>query len=100
LAKLQVRLQRIITKLQTRTSKALLVNPHVPNYALTTPTGVGADPGQRLLGLGQLMGRIGDSIGPASKNFYYGKPGTQDGAQAGYSQGTLTDGHNASDRPY
>ena len=100
LAKLQLRLQRIVTKLQTRMSEALLVNTYVPNAALTTPTGIGADPGQRLLGLGQLMGRIGDDIGPASKSWYFGKPGTQSGAQPGFSQGSITGGHNASDRPF
>ena len=109
LAKLQLRLQRIVTKLQTRMSEALLVNTYVPNAALTTPTGIGADPGQRLAGLGQamssiadgkLMGKIGDNIPPAMKSWYYGSPGTQSGAQPGFSQGSITGGHNASDRPF
>lgn len=96
MARIQLRLQQQITRLQYRASKALLVNTHVPNYALTMPSPVGPDPGMKTAGLANLVGSIGSKIEPALKNWYYGGWGsTQDG---GYTAG-VTGGHAASDRP-
>lgn len=90
LARVQLRLQRQITKLQAKSSKALLINTYIPNFALTTPSPVGPDPGQKTLGLSNFvgaMGKIGDKIDPALRNWFYGGWGaSQDGAQPGYDQ--------------
>lgn len=84
LARIQMNLQRQITKLQSRSTRALLANTHVPNYALTMPSPVGPDPGMRSAGLANLMGSIGSKIEPALKSWFYGaQPDAQDGGYGG-----------------
>lgn len=83
MARIQLRLQQQITRLQYRASKALLVNTHVPNYALTM-AGPGPDPGMKTAGLANLVGSIGSKIEPALRNWFYGGwGGTQDGGYSG-----------------
>jgi len=99
MARIQLRMQKNITELQQRSTQALLVNTHVPNYALTMPSPVGPDPGMKSAGLANLVGSIGSKIEPALKSWFYGgTPNSQDG---GYTANVteLSGGHAASDRP-
>ncbi len=76
LALLQARMQKIITKLQSKSTKALLVNTHVPNYAATiTPN---------LTNYSQLVGGIGQAVQAAQQSHFFGGPPT---SQTGYSGG-------------
>ncbi len=83
MARMQMRMQKHVTRLQSMTTKALLVNTHVPNYALTMP-GPGPDPGMKTAGLANLVGSIGSKIEPALKSWFFGgTPNSQDGGYQG-----------------
>lgn len=84
MAELQTKIQKVITKLQFQANKATLVNTFVPNYAAILQPMVKS-----------VAQAIGDPIGAASKSWFAGEPGQQDGLyQAG-----ITGGRSASDRP-
>ncbi len=76
LAELQFRIQRIITRLQQKSTKALLTNTHVPSYAGTVVP--------KLDNTSQLVGGIGQAIQAAQQSHFFGGPPT---AQSGYSGG-------------
>lgn len=84
MAELQTKIQKVITKLQFQANKATLVNTFVPNYAAILQPMVKS-----------VAQAIGDPIGAASSNFYYGEPGQQ----SGFYQAGVTGGRSASDRP-
>lgn len=84
LAELQFKLQRIITRLQQKSSEALLVNTHVPNYAATVVPNMSNVSG--------LVGAIGQGISSAQTSHFFGGPST---SQDGYVGGrTGTDSSN------
>lgn len=73
LAELQTRLQQQITVLQQMSSKALLMNTHVPNYAAVVFP--------KLSNTAQLLGGIGSAIQNANSSWFFGAPSD---AQEGY----------------
>lgn len=84
LARIQLRMQKNIVELQQRSTRALISNTSIPNYALTMPSAVGPDPGMKTAGLANLVGSIGSKIEPALRNWFYGGTGSaQDGGYAG-----------------
>lgn len=72
MAELQTKLQKIITRLQAKSSEALLMNTNLPNPALTVAQPV--DPSA----IGGLMQGIGSVVDAASRRHYFGGPGEQD----------------------
>lgn len=74
LAELQTKIQNNITRLQAKSSEALLVNTHVPNFAATIMPKVDNMSG--------LVGSIGDGIKAAQTSHYFGRTNE---AQDGYS---------------
>lgn len=72
LAKLQSRMQNLVTKLQYRASEALLTNQFVPNYsAIVAP---------KLDNTAQLLGGIGTAVDHVNRSWFYGPPAqAQDG---------------------
>lgn len=89
LAELQVQIQKHITLLQARMSKALLVNQHVPNYAATVVP--------KTDNISGLVGAVGSAIQYAnSSHFFGGPPGSQDG----YRGSLGTSQFNSSDAGY
>ena len=87
MAKLQTRISRDITLLQQRASEALLVNTHVPNYALTVFP--------KLNNTSGLVGAIGQSVAYANSSHFFGAPpssqdgyrGQPTGSSGGYRNG-------------
>jgi predicted RNase H-like nuclease (RuvC/YqgF family) len=77
LAKLQMRIQQYITRLQAKSSEALLVNTHVPNYAAIVPP-------PTMNNISELVGGIGQAIQQANTSHFFGPP-TQ--SQEGYLGG-------------
>jgi len=73
LAKLQTRLQRDIAELQSRSTRALLVNTHVPNYAATVVPNTSNISG--------LVGSIGQAVSNANLSHFFGGPPSD---QTGY----------------
>jgi hypothetical protein len=72
MAELQLKLQKQIAVLQQQSSKALLVNTHVPNYAAVVfPKIDNATP--------QLLGNIGALVQNAASSWFLGPPDKQDG---------------------
>lgn len=94
MAELQTKLQQIITRLQSKSSEALLVNTHLPNPALTIP----APSMDNVTG---IVGSIGQAIQPAQQShFFNDKNVTQDGYQATYGNNSSISGYRkASERP-
>lgn len=83
MARIQLRMQKQITRLQQRATRALISNTSIPNYALTMP-GPGPDPGMKTAGLANLVGSIGSKIEPALKSWFFGgTPTSQDGGYTG-----------------
>lgn len=75
MAKLQTRLQNLITKLQMKANEAFLSNDFVPNYAsIVAP---------KLENTAQLLGGIGTAIENVNRSWFFGGPAqAQDGTQA------------------
>lgn len=72
LAKLNFKIQNLITKLQMKANEAMLVNDFVPNYASIVAPSVQNN--------GQLFNILGSAIEQANKSHYYGPPNrSQDG---------------------
>lgn len=72
MAKLQTRLQNLVTKLQYKASEAMLTNQFVPNYASIVTPNVDNN--------AQLLGGIGSAIDHANRSHFFGPPaGAQDG---------------------
>lgn len=98
MAKLETKLQQIITRLQAKSSEALLVNTHLPNPALTVPA-------PRMDNITGIVGSIGQAIQAAQQSHFYGeKGGTQGGYQVNYGASNSTNSRppnyrNISDRP-
>jgi len=97
LPKLQAELQRKITRLQAKSSEALLVNTHLPNPALTVPP-------PSMSNVSGLVGAIGQTIQSAQKSHFFGGPsGSQDGYTSAYTgqaaTGSIDSNRLASDRP-
>jgi len=101
MAKLQTRIQQHITRLQSKSSEALLMNTHIPNYAATIVP--------KLNNFSGLVGGIGQAISSAQNSTFFGGPGTQDGyiggrtgmAQPNQQQGRdFTDDANNMDPNY
>lgn len=80
MAKLQTRIQEYITRLQSKSSEALLVNTHVPNYAnIVVP---------KTSNTSGLVGSIGQAVQYANtSHFFGGPPQSQDGYR-GQAQNT------------
>lgn len=76
MGKLQTRIQEIITRLQGKSSEALLVNTHVPNFAATIVPNVSNISG--------LVGSIGQAVQAAQTSHFYGGPSS---SQDGYTGG-------------
>lgn len=70
MAKIQIRLSRIITRLQFNASRATMVNQFVPNYAAIMQPIISA-----------VTDALSGSIPPASANAYFGQPGQQNTVQ-------------------
>lgn len=77
IAMLQAKIQKIITVLQSKTSEALLVSTHVPNYAATIVPNTSNVSG--------LVGAIGQGIATASSSHFFGGPNSS--GQDGYTGG-------------
>ena len=89
LAELQTKIQNNITRLQAKSSEALLVNTHVPNFAATIMPKVDNFSG--------LVGSIGDSIKAAQTSHFFGPPNkAQDGYSGSNSTGSSTRGDSKS----
>lgn len=75
MAKLQTKLQNLVTKLQYKASEAMLTNQFVPNYAsIVAP---------KLENNAQLLGGIGTALENVNRTHFYGPPSTtQDGVPA------------------
>lgn len=75
MAKLQTRLQNLVTKLQYKASEAMLTNQFVPNYSsIVAP---------KLDNTAQLLGGIGTQLENVNRTHFYGPPSTtQDGVPA------------------
>lgn len=87
LARIQVRLNRIITKLQFNSAKATMVNQFVPNYAAVMAPILSA-----------VTDALSGSIPPAASTGYFGQAGQQDNFS--HMDGkNLSITQNASDRP-
>jgi hypothetical protein len=73
MAELQTRIQQYITRLQAKSSEALLVNNHVPNFASIVPA-------PTMNNISGLVGSIGQAINYAQgSHFFGGPPQSQDG---------------------
>ena len=75
MAELQTKIQSYITRLQSKSSEALLMNTHVPNYAATVVPNTSNTSG--------LVGAIGQGVSSAMSSHFFGPPSTQDGYQGG-----------------
>lgn len=76
LAELQTKIQMYITRLQSKSSEALLVNTHVPNYAATIVP--------QTNNISGLVGSIGQAVQNANTSHFFGPPPTsQDGYPGG-----------------
>jgi len=80
LAELQFKIQRIITRLQQKSTEALLVNTHVPNYAGTIVP--------KMSNVSGLVGAIGQGIQGASALNFFGNPYTSQDVKTGTSMGS------------
>jgi hypothetical protein len=76
MAELQTRIQQYITRLQSKSSEALLVNNHVPNFANTIVP--------KMDNISGLVGAIGQGISAAQTSHFFGKAND---AQDGYTGG-------------
>lgn len=74
MAKLQLRIQNLITKLQMKSNEAMLVNDFVPNYASTIAPNVS--------NTGQLFNILGGAVENANRSHFFGPPAQ---AQDGYT---------------
>lgn len=93
MAKLQTRIQQYITRLQAKSSEALLVNTHVPNFAAIVPP-------PTMNNISGLVGSIGQAIQYANTSHFFGPPrSSQDGYQGGRTGEDSSGYHKASDRP-
>lgn len=94
MAELQTKLQQIITRLQSKSSEALLVNTHLPNPALIVPA-------PTMDNVSGIVGSIGDMIQSAQKShFYGGPPENQEGYTTTFAPSSnITSSRKASDRP-
>ena len=91
MAELQTRLQQYITRLQAKSSEALLVNSHIPNFAAIVPS-------PTMSNVSDLVSKIGDNIPPALKSHFFGT--NQDGySGAGTPSDVASTARNMSDRP-
>lgn len=76
MAELQTKIQSYITRLQSKSSEALLVNNHVPNYAATVVPQTNNVSG--------LVGSIGQAVQNANTSHFFGPPPmSQDGYTGG-----------------
>ena len=75
MAELQTKIQSYITRLQSKSSEALLVNTHVPNYASTIVPNTSNTSG--------LVGAIGQGVSAAASSHFFGPPSTQQGYSGG-----------------
>lgn len=74
MAKLQFRIQNLITKLQMKANEAMLTNDFVPNYASTVSP--------NLQNTGQLFNILGGAVENANRSHFFGPPAR---AQDGYT---------------
>lgn len=77
MAKLQTRIQQYITRLQSKSSEALLVNNFTPNFASIVPA-------PTMNNISGLVGSIGQAVSNANVSHFFGGP-PQD--QSGYTGG-------------
>lgn len=75
MAELQTKIQSYITRLQSKSSEALLMNTHVPNYASTVVPNTNNTSG--------LVGAIGQGVSAAASSHFFGPPATQQGFAGG-----------------
>ena len=95
MGELQTKLQQIITKLQAKSSEALLVNTHLPNAALMVP----APTMDNITG---IVGSIGQAIQSAQQSHFYGGPSqSQEGYNGNFggNSNAVLSGRKASERP-
>jgi hypothetical protein len=94
MAELQTKLQQIITRLQAKSSEALLVNTHLPNPALTVPA-------PTMDNISGIVGSIGSAIQSAqTSHFFGGPPKDQEGYTSTFvPQSNVTSSRRASERP-
>lgn len=84
MAKLQTKIQQIITRLQNKSSEALLTNNFVPNYAATVVP--------KMDNISQLVGGIGQAIQYANSSHFFGAPPqSQDGYRGQATESDPTD---------
>jgi hypothetical protein len=93
MARLQLQIQNQITRLQAKSSEALLANTHVPNYAATVVP--------QMSNISGLVGSIGQAVSYANSSHFFGGPSTsQDGyTGSGTKSDVATNRRSASDRP-
>jgi hypothetical protein len=92
MAELQTKLQQIITRLQAKSSEALLVNTHLPNPALTVP----APSMDNITG---IVGSIGEAISAAQRTHFFNAEGITQEGYTGQGGGQTSGYHKMSDRP-
>lgn len=92
MAKLQTRIQQYITRLQAKSSEALLTSTHVPNFAATVVP--------KMDNYSQLVGGIGQAIQAAQTSHFFGGPPQDQGGYRGTGNpNDVGSGRSASDRP-
>lgn len=82
LAELQARMQTLITRLQAKSTEALLVSTHVPSYAGTVVP--------NLNNTSQLVGSIGQAISAANSSHFFGPPSQSQDGYGGGRTGSAT----------
>lgn len=80
MAKLQFKIQNLITKLQMKANEAMLVNDFVPNYASIVPNTVP--------NTGQLFNILGSAVDHANRSHFFGPPAQAQDAYTGQTQST------------
>lgn len=92
MAKLQTKIQEYITRLQSKSGEALLVNNHVPNFASIIAPKVDNTSG--------LVGSIGQGVNYAMSSHFFGQPNqSQDGYAGNNTKTDVASNKTASDRP-
>lgn len=80
MAKLQTRIQNLITKLQMKLNEAMLVSDFVPNYAsIVAP---------KIDNTGQLFNILGSAVDHANRSHFFGPPAQSQDGFTGQTQST------------
>lgn len=92
MAELQTKIQQITTRLQSKSSEALLQNMHLPNPALTVPA-------PTMNNYSQLVGGIGQALQYANSSHFFGAPPKSQDGYRGSPVGATSDTTGATTGP-